>query len=239
MNWKRWPEMKAIVIDDDMVSGELIARFLEKTGFIELQENFTDPVKALSYLHVHKTDLIFLDIEMPGMNGMEFLGAIQASPAQVILVTSHKEFALAAFEFKVLDYLVKPFSYARFFSAVSRANSFDLKKENGESREHDDSVFVKKDSSMIRIRKSDILWAEALGDYSVLYTDKDKFVLHCTLKVVEEKLPPQDYLRVHRSFIIKIDTIEKVEDNTIFSNRKSIPIGKSYREEVFRRLKMF
>jgi DNA-binding LytR/AlgR family response regulator len=229
--------MKAIIIDDDAVSGELISRFLEKTGFIELQENFTDPVKALSYLHLHKTDLIFLDIEMPGMNGMEFLSAMQTSPSQVILVTSHKEFAIEAFEFKVLDYLVKPFTYARFFSAVSRVNRVEEKKENGEQQ--DDIVFVKKDSSMIRIRKSDILWAEALGDYSVLYTDKDKFVLHCTLKVVEEKLPPQDYLRVHRSYIIKIDIIEKVEDNTIFSSRKSIPIGKSYREEVFRKLKMF
>jgi two-component system LytT family response regulator len=230
--------MKAIIIDDDMVSGELIARYIEKTGFIQLHKNFTDPVEALSYLRSNKTDLIFLDIEMPGMNGMEFLDAIQNPAGQVILVTSHKEFALEAFEHKVLDYLVKPFSYARFFSAVSRA------KPNGEtekpgSKEEDDTVFVKKDSQMIRIRKSDILWAEAMGDYSVLYTDKDKFVLHCTLKVIEEKLPARSYLRVHRSYIIKIDTIEKVEDNTIFSNRKSMPIGKSYREEVFKRLKMF
>jgi DNA-binding LytR/AlgR family response regulator len=92
---------------------------------------------------------------------------------------------------------------------------------------------------MIRIRKSDILWAEAMGDYSVLYTEKDKFILHCTLKAVEKKLPAQAYMRVHRSFIVKIDSIEKVEDNVIFSHRKSIPIGKSYKEEVFRRLKMF
>jgi DNA-binding LytR/AlgR family response regulator len=227
--------MKAIIIDDDILSGELIARFLAKIEFITLQKNFTDPVKALSYLYTNKTDLIFLDIEMPGMNGMDFLRTIKNSPAKVILVTSHKEFALEAFEFKVLDYLVKPFTYARFFSAVSRAVPVEDKKEE----HHDDIVFVKKDSKMIRIRISDILWAEAMGDYSVLYTDKDKFVLHCTLKVIEGKLPAQTYLRVHRSYIIKIDAIEKVEDNTIFSSAKPIPIGKSYREDVFKRLKMF
>lgn len=228
--------MKAIIIDDDVLSGELIARFLAKTEFVELQENFTDPVKALSYLHTNKTDLIFLDIEMPGMNGMDFLRTIKHSPAKVILVTSHREFALEAFEFKVLDYLVKPFTYARFFSAVSRAM---VPVEEKKEEPADDIVFVKKDSQMIRIRISDIIWAEAMGDYSVLYTDKDKFVLHCTLKTIEGKLPPQAYLRVHRSYIIKVDAIEKVEDNTIFSGVKSIPIGKSYREDVFRRLRLF
>ncbi|MDQ3110261.1 MAG: LytTR family DNA-binding domain-containing protein [Bacteroidota bacterium] len=224
--------MKAVIIDDDVVSGELIARFLEKTGFIELQGNFTDPVKGLNYLHTNKTDVIFLDIEMPGMNGMEFLRSIKDPTARVILVTSHKEFAVEAFEHKVWDYLVKPFTYERFYRAVSRLN-VEI-PEGG-----DEIVFVKRENQMIRLRKSDILWAEAMGDYSVLYTDKDKFVLHSTLKAVEEKLPQVSFMRVHRSFIVRIDSIEKVEDNTIITSIKSIPIGKSYREEVFRRLKLF
>lgn len=228
--------MKAIIVDDDEVSGQLIAQFISKTGFITLQDNFTDPLKALSYLHLNKTDLIFLDIEMPGMNGIEFLNATKNSRQQVILVTTHKEFALEAFEHHVLDYLVKPFTYARFFAAVSRATA---SVEESADHKQDDIVFLKKDSQMISIRKSDILWAEAMGDYSVLYTEKEKYVLHCTLKAVEEKLPAQTYLRVHRSYIVRLDTIEKVEDNTIYSNKKSIPIGKSYREEVFRRLKLF
>lgn len=219
--------MKAIIVDDDEVSGELIAQYISKTGFITLQENFTDPLLALSYLNLNKTDLLFLDIEMPGMNGIEFLTTTKNSMHQVILVTRHKEFALEAFEHNVLDYLVKPFTYARFFNAVSRATAnHDASTNNN----HDDIVFLKKDSQMISIRKSDILWAEAMGDYSVLYTGKDKFVLHCTLKAVEEKLPAQTYIRVHRSYIVRLDTIEKVEDNTIYSNKKSIPIGKSYRE---------
>jgi DNA-binding LytR/AlgR family response regulator len=227
--------MKAVIIDDDSTSGELIARFAEKTGFIELQENFTDPIIGLNYLQSNKTDLLFLDIEMPGMNGIEFLQSVKEAPPQVILVSSHKEFALEAFEHKVLDYLLKPFTYARFYKAVSRLNT----EPTNENLSNDETVFVKRENQMIRIRKSDILWAEAMGDYSVLYTDKDKFILHCTLKAVEKKLSPQMYMRVHRSFIVKIDSIEKVEDNTIFSNRKSIPIGKSYKEEVFRKLKLF
>jgi DNA-binding LytR/AlgR family response regulator len=229
--------MNAIIIDDDVLSGKLIEQFIAKTKFITLNEIFTDPAEAIVYLATNKVDLIFLDIEMPVMNGIEFMGQLKSSFPQIIIVTSHKEFAIDAFEYHVVDYLIKPLQYPRFFIAVTAAKEiFDQQKKNSHEN---DTVFVKKDNQMIRIRKSDILWAEALGDYAIIHTAKDKFVLHCTLKAVEEKLSGHAYIRVHRSYIVKVDVIEKVEDNTIFCLNKSIPIGKSYREDVFRRLKMF
>jgi len=229
--------MKAIIIDDDQFSISLLEQFIAQTEFIHLQQTFSDPISALSYLSSNKTDLILLDIEMPKMSGIEFLNTMQKGDQKIILVTSHKEYALEAFEHHVVDYLVKPVTYAKFFRAVSAAG--EMVSRNSETPSDDEFVFVKKDSRIIQIRKSEILWVEALGDYAVLNTAKEKFVLHNTLKSVGEKLPAQNYIRVHRSFIVRTDKIEKIEDNTIFCNNKTIPIGKSYREEVFKKLKMF
>ena len=227
--------MKTIIIDDDELSGKLMEQYISKTEFIELTAIFTDPLKALSFLAENKIDLVLLDIEMPEMNGMEVLRAIENSGPQIILVTTHKEFAIEAFECRAADYLVKPFNYARFFKAVTTAKTRWTEKPGTT----DELVFVKKDNRIVQIRKSEILWVEALGDYAVLNTAKEKFVLHSTLKAIGEKLPSQNYLRVHRSYIVRMDKIEKIEDNNIFCGGKSIPIGKSYHEEVFRKLKMF
>ncbi len=230
--------MKVIIIDDDELSGKLMQQFVVQTGFMDLLGTFTNPVSALSFLSSNKTDLILLDIEMPEMNGLEFINALKSDEQQIILVTSHREFALEAYEKNVAGYLVKPVTYARFFktvSAISERVNFHLKDNNGT----DDFVFVKKDNRIIQIRKSEILWVEALGDYAVLNTEREKFVLHSTLKSIAGKLSKQDYIRVHRSFIVRMDKIEKIEDNMIFCSNKTIPIGKSYHEDVFRKLKMF
>ncbi len=229
--------MNAIIIDDDELSGKLMQQFIAQTGFIDLLGTFSNPVSALSFLSSNKTDLILLDIEMPEMSGIEFMSALKSGEQQIILVTSHKEFALEAFEYHVSGYLVKPVTYAKFFKTVSVVA--ERVKLYLEDKEDNDIVFVRKDNRIVQIRKSEILWVEALGDYAVLNTVKGKFVLHSTLKAVGEKLPPQNYIRVHRSFIVRMDKIEKIEDNTIFCNDKTIPIGKSYHEEVFRKLKMF
>ncbi|MBI3510681.1 MAG: response regulator transcription factor [Bacteroidetes bacterium] len=227
--------MNAIVIDDDDLSGKVIAQYVSRSGFLELSGIFRDPAKALSFLALNKTDLIFLDVEMPGMNGLEFIHALSDPSQKIILVTSHTEFAVQAFEHHVLDFLVKPVSYARFFNAVSAVK--DRMRHNEVQEMDEDIVFIKKDRLMVRIRKSEILWAEARGDYVILNTPKDRFIVHCTLKAIEEKLPARSHLRVHRSFIVKVDEIEKIEDNLISFSKQVIPIGKSYREEVFRKLK--
>lgn len=229
--------MKTIVIDDDQLSANVLQEFIAKTEFLEWHQTFLDPIAALSFLSSNTTDLILLDIEMPNMNGMEFMNAMKKGNHKIILVTSHSEYALEAFEHHVVDYLIKPVSYSKFFKAVSAAQ--ELFAHFTETQAGDELVFVKKDNRIIQIRISEILWVEALGDYATLITAKEKFTLHSTLKTIEEKLPAHNYMRVHRSFIVRIDKIEKIEDNTIFCNNKTIPIGKSYREEVFRKLKMF
>ena len=228
--------MNCIVIDDDLLSRNLAETYIMKVDFLNILQSFSDPISALSFLSKNNVDLIFLDIEMPEMNGMKFIETIQQKMPQIILTTSHTEFAIQAFEYNVTDYLVKPLDYSRFYKAIMKAkNIFDNQVLH---HINDDSVFVKKGTSIIRILKSAILWVEALGDYVVLNTGNERIVVYTTMKEMERKLSPNDYMRVHRSYIVRIDKIDTVEDNTISYNEKIIPIGKSYRENVFKRLKM-
>lgn len=229
--------MNSIIIDDDDLSRDVVAHFAGKTGFVTVAESFPDPANALTYLASNTVDLIFLDIEMPGMTGLEFIKVLNNNQQKIILITSHKEFALEAFEHSVADYLVKPITYARFYQAVSKVK--ESISSSGESHAANDIVFVKKENVLVSVRKSDIMWVEAMGDYAVIHTHKEKFTMHNTLKDIQEKLPAPSFIRVHRSFLIRADQIEKIEDNIISCNGKLIPIGKSYKEDVFRKLNLF
>lgn len=228
--------LNCIVIEDELLSRKLIENYIKKVDFLNIVNSFPDPISALSYLSKNSIDLIFLDIEMPEMNGIKFIQMIQHKIPQIILTTSHKEFALEAFEYNVTDYLVKPFDFPRFYKAITRAK--DIIDNQTLHHINDDTVFVKKGVSIVRIKKSDILWVEALGDYITLNTEKEKIIIHSTMSVMEAKLSPNDYIRVHRSYIIRIDKIDTIEDDTISFNEKIIPIGKTYRDEVYKRLRM-
>lgn len=226
--------MNCIIIDDEELSRKSLEMFIAKTDFLSLMESFNDPIDAVKYLSDNKVDLIFVDIEMPGMTGLELIETIKHLPIQVIITTSHKEFALDAFEYYVTDYVVKPISYSRFYKAVTKVKEVHDKKLNG--THSDDILFVKKGSVMMRIKKSDILWVEALGDYVTLNTEKEKYIVHSTMKAIEYMLPSQHYMRVHRSYIVRIDKIDSIEEYSIAYKNKLIPIGKSYRNVVFKRL---
>lgn len=229
--------MNCIIIDDEELSRQIIKQFIQKTDFLTLIGSFSDPIGALTFLSTAKVDLLFLDIEMPEMTGMELINTIKQQLPQVILITAHKEFALEAFEYNITDYLIKPVLYPRFYKAALKAKDlFD--KQTAFYHSDNDTFFVKRDNSIIRIQKSEILWVEALGDYVTLNTGKEKFIVHSTMKDIEVKLPPKDYMRVHRSYIVRIDKIDSIEDHTISYNEKLIPIAKSYREEVFKRLNL-
>lgn len=226
--------MNCIIIDDEDLSIKSLELFINKTDFLTLIESFKDPIEAVKFLNDNKTDIIFLDIEMPGMNGLELIETIKHLPVQIIITTSHKEFAIDAFEYYVADYIVKPLSYSRFLKAATKVKTtYDEKMS---SNDNDDTLFVKKEGVMLRIKKSDILWVEALGDYVTLNTDKERFIVHSTMKAIEYMLPSKHYMRVHRSYIVRIDKIDCIEESSISYKTKLIPIGKSYRTGVFKRL---
>jgi DNA-binding LytR/AlgR family response regulator len=225
--------MKCIVIDDDEITCRVLEDYVERTSFLELAGTFSNAVDAINFINsggnIH---LIFLDIEMPEMTGIEFLNTITQKP-QIVIVSSREEYALEAFEYSVTDYLLKPVTYARFFKAANKAlENFD----KAQSLNANDEIFIKKGNSLVKIKYSDILWVEALENYVVINSLTDKYTIHFTMKAIENQLPATFFKRVHRSFIVNIKAISSIEDNSVVIKtsevKKFIPIGKSYRDQL-------
>ena len=227
--------MKCIIIDDDKITCSVIEDYVKRTSFLDLSEIFTGAVEAINYINAgHRVDLVFLDIEMPEMTGIEFLNIITQKP-QVIIISSREKYALEAFEYNVTDYLLKPATYARFFKAANKAlENFDKGKQDTLV----DEIFVKKGNALVKIKYSSILWIEALENYVVINTLTDKFTIHFTMKAIDNQLPSPIFKRVHRSFIVNLKAISSIEDNSIIiklpHERKVITIGKSYREQLLK-----
>ena len=225
--------MKCIIIDDDKITCSVIEDYVKRTSFLTLSETFMGAVEAINFINEgNKVDLVFLDIEMPEMTGIEFLNTITQKP-QIIIVSSREKYALEAFEYNVTDYLLKPATYARFFKAANKAlENFDTIKNEASP----DEIFVKKGSSLVKVKYKDILWIEALENYVVINTLADKFTIHFTMKAIENQLPSPLFKRVHRSFIVNLKSIFSIEDNSVVikltEGRKVIPIGKSYRDQL-------
>lgn len=228
--------MNCIIIDDDKLSRKIIEEFIKKTEGLKLLESFADPVDAINFLkREHDTHLIFLDIEMPEMSGIDFMNLMK-DPMQIIIVSSKDKYALNAFEYDVTDYLLKPVNYSRFLKAIDKVLSrFEKNKMNFIGK---NEIFIKKNSYLVKLNYDDILWIEALENYVVFNTFKEKYTIHFTMKAAEQKLPVNRFVRVHRSYIINTSSIYVIEDNNIIikteEGNKIIPIGKSYKENLMK-----
>lgn len=227
--------MNCIIVDDDDASRSLLMQIAKQVDYLTIVQTCSNPLEAMNILSREDVDVIFLDIEMPEMSGMEMLKALDNRP-HVILTTSHAEYALDAYELNVIDYLVKPVSLPRLLKALEKVKSISNSKDHISAGR--DYFFIKKDSVLTKLPIKDILWIEALGDYVTIHLKEQKFILHATLKAIEGKLPANKFVRVHRSYIVQIDNIKTVEDTTIFINEISIPIGSIYKENFIKRLNL-
>ncbi len=230
--------MQCIIIDDDKVSRLVIEKYIQKTDFLDLTEKFDNAVDAANFFNTkNKTDLIFLDIEMPGMSGVEFLEILDNLP-QIIVISAKEKYALQAIEYDVTDYLLKPVSYSRFLKAVTKAkNKFEEESEYS----HSEGIFIKSSSSsFVRLFYDDVLYIEAMENYVLIQTVDKKHTIHFTMKALLDKLPSDKFIRVHRSFIVNKDKIERIDNNMImmqgFDKNKSIPLSKSYKDDFMKRL---
>ena len=226
--------MNCIVIDDDKFIRRIIEEFIRKTDFLVHVDSFDNAIDAIKIFKSGKEiHLIFLDIEMPEMTGIEFINTFK-SPPQIIIISSKKDYAVQAFEYDVTDYLLKPIAYSRFFRAADKAYSNHVK--NYVVPEGRNEIFIKKNSSLVKLHYDDILWVEAMENYVILNTFDDKYTIHFTMKSIEKKLPVTKFSRVHRSYIVNTSSINLIEDNSIIipveGGIKSIPIGKSYKEKL-------
>ncbi|MGB0429999.1 MAG: LytR/AlgR family response regulator transcription factor [Bacteroidia bacterium] len=227
--------LKSIIVDDEELSRNILKNFVGKTQNLEALALCADGIEASNYLSRHQVDLIFLDIEMPEMSGIDLIKSL-SKPPMVILVTSKKEHAIEAFEYNVVDYVLKPFDYTRFLKAVNKAR--EIHSSKNESADDDPDIFVKVDSRLVKIKSSDVIWIEALGDYIVINTDESKYIVHNTMKGIESKLSSDKFLRVHRSYIVRLDKIETLDESVIVIKQKIIPIGGTYKSRLLNRLNM-
>ena len=229
-------KIKCLIIDDEPLAQRVIERYAEDLPFLEIVQKFDHAVDALELLKSDKIDLIFLDINMPKLTGIEFLRALK-HPPMVIITTAYAEYAIQGYELNVLDYLMKPFSFERFVKAVQKAQeilrSRNIVPEEMPPQETGDGdfIFIKSSKKTFRVNFADILYIEALGDYVKIFTNDKMIVSYQSMKNLEKLLPSKMFQRVHKSYIISISKVEMIEGNHIKIKDRQIPIGTNYKAE--------
>ncbi len=228
--------IRCLIIDDEYPARVLLKDYIQKMSFLKLTGSFKNPVEALSKIQSEPVDLIFLDIQMPELSGIEFLKSFP-NKTNVILTTAYSEYALTGYELNVLDYLLKPISFERFVLAVNKAADIirlqnDVKEPGRQEAEEKKFITVKADHKIIKISTDDIIYIEGLREYVTFYTKNEKIVTLESLKNLESKLPATKFIRVHKSFIINKDRVKSLYGNQLEIEGKFIPIGKSYKEDV-------
>lgn len=221
--------MTAIAIDDEPLALEIIKSHASKVPFLELKATFTNAFKAAEYLQKEKTDLLFLDIKMPDITGLEFLKNLR-QPSMVVLTTAYSEYAVQSFELNAVDYLLKPFSLSRFLKACSKVNELYLLRNN--SGHSSSFIFVKSGYEQVHIQISEILYLESAGNYMTFVLNNSKIISRLSMQEALDILPPDKFIRTHRSFIIAIDKIEKVNRQQVWINGTIIPVGVTFEENL-------
>lgn len=232
--------MTCLIIDDNAMARTALRHLISDVDALELLAECEHAMEAIKYLQQQRVDLLFLDVEMPQMNGLELLQVLPNKPL-VILVTSKRDYAVEAFDLQVVDYLVKPVSLARLLTAVQRAEEFrELQQRPVPALTgiEDDHIFFKSGNSLNRVQLRDILFFQALGDYVTLTTREKRYTLYTKMKNIEDRLPAGRFVRTHRSYIVAIGQIDNIEDNSIQIARHLIPISESYRAKVMAQLKL-
>lgn len=222
--------LKAIALDDEPLALEVLQSFCNQTDMVDLQKTFTKSEDAFKHLRKYPVDLLFLDINMPSISGIDFYKKL-SHKTMVIFTTAYSEFAVEGFTLSATDYILKPFTFSRFQQAVEKAYSqWKLQNQNPEQQ----YLFIRADYSLIKILFSDILFIEGLDDYLKIHIQNQKTVVaRMTLKVILEKLPVSEFMRVHRSFIVPVSKIEKVRNKIVYINQEEIPVSASYETAFF------
>ncbi|PQJ23573.1 LytTR family DNA-binding domain-containing protein [Tenacibaculum sp. SG-28] len=232
--------MHSIIIDDDELARVIIEKYCSKLENVTVLETFTNAIEAIDFIANNKVDLVFLDIHMPELSGFDFIDSLK-NPPQIILTTSDKKFALDAFEYPcIADYLVKPIKFPRFMKALAKVVPLHHNSETASQtlEQSDRELYVNIDRRLVKILISEIYLIEAKGDYINIKTETKNHIVHTTMKKVEEKLPHDVFLKIHRSFIINLKQIIDIEDNSVLIKKEVIPVSRSNRPELMKRLNL-
>jgi DNA-binding LytR/AlgR family response regulator len=227
-------KLKTIAIDDEPLALRLVSDYISKTPFLELVGSFENPLDAIDFLSNQPADLIFVDIQMPDLTGIEFTRSLEDAP-KIVFTTAYEKYALEGFKLNAIDYLLKPFSYEEFLKAAGKARKqIELEANSLPSIEANNQfLFLKSEYKIRRINFNDILYIEGLKDYIKVYTTgEDKPVLSLnSMKSLEQKLPEEKFMRVHRSFIVNLDRIDTIERSRIIFGKTYIPVSDQYKDK--------
>lgn len=235
--------LNCIIIDDEPLARKGVREYIDDIDFLNLLGEYDTPLKLMDQADLAAVQLIFLDIEMPKLTGLDFLKNLR-NPPLIILTTAYPQYALEGFELDVLDYLLKPISFQRFLKAVEKAKDYYSTHQAPAATSSqlppptpgDDHIFIKTGSMLKKILYDDILFAEALQNYVAIHTKEKKYITYLTFKSIEDNLPAARFLKVHKSYIIQLSKVDGIEGNDIVIGTASIPVSRANREEIMRRI---
>ncbi len=224
---------KCIIVDDEPPATRILENYIGKVNFLEKAAVFNDSLKALEFLNTQAVDVIFLDIQMPQLTGLQ-ISRIISKDIKVIFTTAYPDFALEGFELNAVDYLLKPISFERFYQAVSKLNT-EQKIEASSNSNSSDFIFVKTDGKN-KLFLDEILYVESLQNYVCIHTLKQQIITHSSLKNVIESLPEKHFIQIHKSYVIAVKQIESTDSFSVFINTKELPIGATFKDAFFDRI---
>src|SRR5215217_1083609 len=230
--------LNCIIIDDEPLARKGLREYISDVDFLNLAGEFDTPLKAAALCNTQAVQVIFLDIQMPKLSGMDFLKSLP-QPPPVIFTTAYPQFALDGFELNALDYLVKPISFERFLKAALKAKAWHEVRQQNKAIEHStiaDHFFIKEDAKLTKLFFDDILFVEALQNYVAIHTTNKKHITYLTFSAVEAYLPPEQFIKTHKSYIISIAKVDSIEGNELRIQQHSIPISRNLKESVLEKL---
>lgn len=235
--------MNCIIVDDEATARAIVSQLCSKVVDLEVVDSFSNAMDAIKFLNQQNVDVIFLDIHMPGFTGIDFVQTLK-NPPKIVLTTSDTNFAIEAYEYEtIVDYLVKPVTHERFEKAIQKVKkslekTTPVKVDTANNSNFSDELYINIDRRLIKLNFNEILFIEAKGDYIDVKTDKKVYRVHNTLKNIKDKLADNIFLQIHRSFIINFNKIIDIEDNSVLIEKSVIPISRSNRPELMRRLNL-
>ncbi len=219
--------VKCILIDDEPLAIKLLESHINEISDFQLVGSFGNPLDAIATIEKEYIDIIFIDINLPKMNGIDFIKNFN-SKSQFVITTAYREFAAESYDLNVIDYLLKPIAFSRFLKATQKIKSVIRPESSQENGVEKTSIFIKVDKKYVKVKFDDIFYVESLKDYVKIFTKTGNYLVHKSLTSLIDELPAERFLRIHRSFVISLNEVEFIEGNSIQINKKRIPIGRKY-----------
>jgi len=230
--------IKCIIVEDEPLAQKVLEKYISSLSSLKLVKKCNNALEAIDFLQGNTVDVMFLDIKMPELTGLDFLKTL-TNPPKVIITTAYPEYALEGYEYSVVDYLLKPFSFERFLKAINKIKIDTPVKSSQTDENGDDFIFIKEDKINHKVFFSKILYIEGYGNFLKVFTDDKMVMISETMTNLEQRLPESQFLRVHKSFIVSIRKIDQIEGNLIKIGKKTIPVGKYYKMNVEKMLSKF